>query len=74
MQEYEIGNKFNEVEINGEEAEVGTEWTGPAIKEHHKTHSFEYDLVRVLQDEETMVLKLETPKGTKAERVYKKVE
>ena len=72
-QEYEIGNKFTEVEINGEEAIVNTEWEGTAISEHHKTDSFEYKMMRVLQDDDTMVLQLQSPKGTKAERIYKKV-
>ncbi|KAL5270400.1 hypothetical protein ACHWQZ_G001203 [Mnemiopsis leidyi] len=74
QQDYEIGGSFSEVEINGEQSEVETEWEGDGIKELHRAESFEYLLVRELEDEETMVLNLESPKGTKAKRVYKRVE
>ena len=75
-QEYDIGGTFSEQEINGEKAEVDTEWDpeGEGIKELHRTESFEYLLVRELQDDETMILNLESPKGTKAKRIYKRVE
>ena len=74
LQEYEVGGSFSEVEINGEQSEVETKWEGEGIRELHRTESFEYLLVRELEDEETMILNLESPKGTKAKRIYKRVE
>jgi len=73
-QEYDVGSTFSETEINGETADVDTKWEGDGIRELHRTESFEYLLVRELEDDETMVLNLESPKGTKAKRIYKRVE
>ena len=50
-----------------------TAWEGETIKEVHKTDSFEYSLVRELEDDETMVLHLQSPTGIKARRIYKKL-
>ena len=72
-QEYSVGGTFTEEEVTGDTAEVSTEWDGATIKEVHKTANFTYTLVRELQDENTMVLHLDSPKGTKAKRIYKKM-
>ena len=74
QQEYAVGGSFTETEINGDEAEVSTAWDGENIVECHKCQSFEYKLTRSLDDEETMVLHLESPKGLKARRIYKKIQ
>lgn len=73
-QEYEIGGSFREQEMNGEEAEVETAWDGDRIRERHRTNSLDYTMTRELEDEVTMVLRLESPQGTKAKRIYKKIE
>jgi len=73
-QEYDIGGTFSEVEINGESAQVDTTWVDEGIRELHRTESFEYLLVRELVDDDTMVLNLESPKGTEAKRIYKRIE
>ena len=76
QQDYEIGGTFSETELNGEAAEVDTKWDpqGDGIREMHRTKSVEYLLVRELEDEDTMVLNLESEKGTKAKRIYKRIE
>ena len=60
--------------MNGEEAEVETAWDGDRIRERHRTNSLDYTMTRELEDEVTMVLRLESPQGTKAKRIYKKIE
>ncbi|KAL5254528.1 hypothetical protein ACHWQZ_G014095 [Mnemiopsis leidyi] len=73
QQEYTVGGSFTEQEVTGDTAEVSTEWDGDKIKEIHKSKDFTYTLTRELQDENTMVLHLDSPKGTKAKRIYKKM-
>ncbi|XP_063681609.1 fatty acid-binding protein-like isoform X2 [Bolinopsis microptera] len=73
QQEYSVGGSFSEQEVTGDTAEVSTEWDGARIKEIHNAGDFTYTLLRELQDENTMVLHLESPKGTQAKRIYKKM-
>merc|ERR1740124_43353 len=72
-QEYTVGGTFSENEVTGDTAEVSTEWAGETIKEVHKSKDFTYTLIRELEDENTMVLHLESPKGTQAKRIYKRM-
>jgi len=73
VQDYNIGDSFEETEMNGMQSQVKTEWQGKDIlSTHTMPDGVGYTMLRELTAPDVMTLHLTTVQGTKAKRVYKK--
>lgn len=73
LQDYKIGDSFEETEMNGMQSQVKTEWQGTDIlSTHSMPDGVGYTMVRELTGPDIMTLHLTSVQGTKAKRVYKK--